>query len=309
MPQQHAADREAANGRLDGNQAVGVKPPLFDYIVADTVAEAVAALAADPDAKVLAGGQSLVPMLAFRLVRPSTLIDLARIPGLANVEHTGDSLQIGATARQLAVERSAVVSRFCPLIVEGLQKVSHPQIRSRATVGGSLAHADPAAELPAVAVALDAKLTLTGVEGSRVVDARDFFEGVFATALRPGEILVTATFPDAPEGSGAACVEIARRPGDYALCGAVAQVTLRDGVAVECRLALFGIGDRPVRAEAVEAAIQGTTPTPASLREAGALAREGLEPFDDVHATAAYRLEVVAAVAERALAQALARAA
>lgn len=286
-----------------------MKPPLFDYVAATSVGEATAVLTADPDAKALAGGQSLVPMLAFRLVRPSTLVDLGQIPGLADIERANGSLRVGAIARQLAVERSPLAREACPLLVAALHHIGHPQIRSRATIGGSLTHADPAAELPAVAVALDAQLALEGVNGVRVVAARAFFQGVFATALQPGEVLTAVEFPAAVDGSGSACVEIARRAGDYALCGAVVQLTIRDNVATDCRVALFGVGDRPIRAEAVETAIRGAAPTATTLREASALARDGIEPFDDVHATAAYRREVVATVVERALVKALERAA
>lgn len=287
-----------------------MKPPPFDYVVASSVTEAAEALAADPDAKALAGGQSLLPMLSFRLVRPSTLVDLARIDGLAAIETTATGIRIGATARQLAVERDPRLARSCPLLVAALHHVSHPQIRSRATIGGSLAHADPAAELPAVAVALDARLTLCGAAGERVVDAEAFVQGIFTTALEPGELLTAIELPAAAESTGVACVEIARRSGDYAICGVVVQVTLEDGVVDDCRIALFGVGERPVRARGVEAAVRGAAPTAASLREAGALAREeAISPFDDVHGSAVYRREAVASVTERALAQAIGRAA
>lgn len=283
-----------------------MKPPELDYAAPRSLDEAVALLRRDPDAKLIAGGQSLVPLLAMRLAAPSLLVDLGRIPGLDRIEERDGRVAIGAMARQATAERSALVRERVPLLVEALGHVAHPQIRSRGTVVGSVAHADPAGELPAVALALDAEARVVGPAGERLVPARDLFQGFLTTALAPDEVLVELTFPALPARAGWACVEVARRPGDYALCGAVCQVE-RDGSGgvASVRLALLGVADRPVRAHEAEAAlVAGATPGEAAAHVAGAIS-----PSDDVQASADYRRHVAGVVARRAFEQALGRAA
>jgi carbon-monoxide dehydrogenase medium subunit len=279
-----------------------VKPPPFEYVAPASVEEALGELARHGDeAKLLAGGQSLIPMLNMRLVAPRRLVDLNRIRELAYVEPRDGGLAIGAMTRQRALERSALVAARVPLLAEAVRSVGHVQIRTRGTLGGSLAHADPAAELPAVAVCLDARLTVRGPAGERTVPAREFFRGLLTTALGPGEILVEAWFPALPAGTGAAWVELARRHGDYALAGVGATVTVRDGVVAEARLALCGAGDAPVRAVAAEALLRDRPLTPERLQAAADAVRASIEPPADLHATAAYRRHLAGVLALRAL--------
>jgi carbon-monoxide dehydrogenase medium subunit len=281
-----------------------VKPPPFDYAAPESVDEAIGLLAGDLDAKPLAGGQSLVPLLSMRLAYPDLLVDLRRIAGLDTISESGGHVVIGAMVRQLQAETSDTVAARCPLIVKALHHVAHPQIRARGTVCGSVAHADPAGELPAVAVALDARARVRGPAGERVVPAADLYRGIFTTSLAEGEIVTAVEFPVADAGAGSACVEIARREGDYALCGAVAQVSTADGVVAAARLALFGVADRPVRASAAEAELRDAPATDAPDVAARAVAEELTFP-DDAELPAGYRRQVAAVSAERAIAQAL----
>jgi carbon-monoxide dehydrogenase medium subunit len=279
-----------------------VKPPPFEYVAPTSVEEALGELARHGDeAKLLAGGQSLIPMLNMRLTAPRRLVDLNRVRELAYVEPRDGGLAIGAMTRQRTLERSPLVASRVPLLAEAVRSVGHVQIRTRGTLGGSLAHADPAAELPAVAVCLDARLTVRGPAGPRTVPARAFFRGLLTTALGPGEILVEAWFPGLPVGTGAAWIELARRHGDYALAGVGATVTVRDGVVGEARLALCGVGDAPVRATDAEALLRDRPLTPERLQAAADALRASMEPPADLHATAAYRRHLAGVLALRAL--------
>jgi carbon-monoxide dehydrogenase medium subunit len=286
-----------------------VKPPAFDYAAPESLEEAIELLAADAEAKVLAGGQSLLPLLNFRLTQPSALVDLRRVPGLDGIEARDGKVALGAMVRQRRAETDELVAERCPLLREALRHVAHPQIRSQGTVGGSVAHADPAAELPALLLALDGRVRVAGRNGERSIDADDFFLGVFTTALTGDEIIVEVELPARPPRTGYACVEVARRAGDYALCGGVCQVTLEDGTVDEARLALFGVGERPVRARAAEEALSGSSGDAASIAEAAALASDGLNPHDDIQASADYRLHLAEVVAARAFTTAMERAA
>ena len=281
-----------------------MKPPPFDYAAPERLDEAIAQLAGKLDAKVLAGGQSLVPLLSMRLAYPDLLVDMRHIAGLDTISESDGHIAIGAMVRQLDAETSDAVAARCPLVVEALRQVAHPQIRARGTVGGSIAHADPAGELPAVAVALDARARVRGPDGERLVSAADLYTGTFTTSLGDGEIVCAVEFPVADDGAGAACVEIARRQGDYALCGAVAQVSTADGLVADARLALFGVADRPVRAAAAEAELReipaGEAPGVAAAQVAGEL-----QFRDDPQLPADYRRQVAAVSARRAIAQAL----
>jgi carbon-monoxide dehydrogenase medium subunit len=286
-----------------------VKPPVFEYTAVRSVDEAVAELAQHGDAaKLLAGGQSLIPILNMRLAAPGRLIDLNRVGELAFVAARDGGVAVGAMTRQRTAERHALVATRVPLLADALPWVGHFQIRNRGTVGGSLSHADPAAELPAVAVCLDARLTLRGPRGERVVGADGFFRGPMTTALDPAELLAGVWFPAAAPGSGAAWLELARRHGDYALVGVAAVVTLAGGRVGEARLALSGVGDRPVRARDAEALLAGEPLTAARLADAAEAVRRAIDPGGDIHATAAYRRRVAGVLAGRALTLAAARA-
>jgi carbon-monoxide dehydrogenase medium subunit len=287
-----------------------VKPPEFDYVAPATLEEAQGALAADPDAKVLAGGQSLIALLALRMTYPTTLVDLRRVPGLTGVATDDGVVRIGAMTRQRAAERDATLTERVPLLVEALAHVAHPQIRNRGTVGGSVVHADPAAELPAVFLALDGRVHATSARGTRAIGADGFFAGFLMTALEPDEIVTAVELPAAPARTGAACAEVARRHGDYALAGAVAQVTRGgDGSVSGARAALLGVADRPVRLHEVEQALLGSTGDDAAVRAAAAAADRGWSPVDDPQLSAEYRVHLARVVTRRALEQAMERAA
>jgi carbon-monoxide dehydrogenase medium subunit len=280
-----------------------VKPPPFLYVRPGSVEEALDHLARHgDDAKVLAGGQSLVPLLNFRLARPRVLVDLGSVAGLDSVKEDGDGVRIGAMARQRHVERSPLVARICPLLTKALPHVGHVQNRNRGTVGGSIAHADPAAELPTVAIALDAEVEVVGPDGRRTIPVRDFFEGPFMTSLRPDELIASIRFP-ATTGRRTAFLEIARRTGDFALAG-VAAVVSGNGTVTEVSLAGLGVGPTGIRLAAAEEAVRGRALDPATLRDAGAAAAREVTPFDDVHADELYRREAVGALVARALVEA-----
>jgi carbon-monoxide dehydrogenase medium subunit len=283
-----------------------VKPPDFDYAAPESLDEALALLRGLDDAKVLAGGQSLIPLLNFRLAAPSLVVDLRRVPGLADVRRQDGTVHIGAMVQQRAAEDNTLLAEAVPLLREALRYVAHPQIRSRGTVGGSIAHADPSAELPALLVALDGRVRVESVDGGRWIDARDLYTGFLETSLRPDEVVTSVELPVAPPTTGVACVEVARRAGDYALCGALVQVSRTDdGALADLRVALLGVGRRPHRAIGVEEAMRsGAVP-----EEAAALAAEGLDPPDDPQASAAFRRHLARVLVRRGLELALERAA
>jgi carbon-monoxide dehydrogenase medium subunit len=287
-----------------------VKPPPFDYAAPSTVEEAVAALAEHGDeAKLLAGGQSLVPLLAFRLARPALLVDLNGVGGLDGAALDGDTLRIGAMTRQRALERLPGLRARCAMISDAVELIGHTAIRNRGTVGGSLAHADPAAEWTALALALDAEVDVQGPRGPRTVPADAFLVSYLTTALEPDEVL-TGVRMALPNGRSGSCfVELARRHGDFALAGVGALVTLGgDGLIADARLALIGVADRAVRPRDAEAVLKGERPGDALYAEAAAAIDADIAPNGDVHASAAYRRRVAAVLTRRALATAVARA-
>jgi carbon-monoxide dehydrogenase medium subunit len=286
-----------------------MKPVRFAYADPRTVEEAVALLGEHgDDARLLAGGQSLVPLLNLRLARPAVLIDLNRVAGLDAVAAAGAVLTIGAMARQRAVERDPAVRARCPLLADALALVGHPPIRHRGTVGGSLAHADPAAELPAVLACLGGELVARSRGGERVIPAGDFFRGLMTTALRPDEVLSEVRFHLPPPGAGWAILEMTRRHGDFALVGVAALVERgADRTVREAHLALFGVGPTPVRATAAERVLAGQAPAPAVLQRAADLVVETIRPDADLHASAEDRRRVAGVLTRRALALAVER--
>jgi CO/xanthine dehydrogenase FAD-binding subunit len=259
-------------------------------------------------ARPLAGGQSLVPLMNFRLIRPAHLIDLNGIDALHFMEADDDLLRIGAMTRQREVERSDIVARFCPLLREATALVGHVQIRNRGTIGGSLAHAFPSAELPIAMVTLEASFILRSTNGQRIVRAGDFFLSYMTTTLDPGEILAEIQIPALPAKTGASYQEVSRRHGDFALAGAAAVLTL-DASGTIRRVRLTLSGTTPIRAETTESALIGEKPSDALFRDAARRATENLEQDSDLHATAEYRRNACAALTYRALAQAAQRAA
>ena len=286
-----------------------MKPVDFELLRPATLTEALDVLAANPDdSKVLAGGQSLLPLLNFRLARPDRLVDLGRIAALGEIRRTPQAVSVGAMVRQSYAERSTVVSGQCPLLAAALPNIAHPPVRNRGTVGGSLAHADPAAELPAVATALDAVCVARSSRDSREIPAAEFFRTHLTSALRPDEILVQVRFPCAAPGTGAAFLEVGRRRGDFALVGVAVQLTVRDGVVDDCRICFSGVADTPYRAAAAEAVLTGQPVEANRTRAAADAVRDVLRPTSDLHAPAEYRKDVAGVLLERAVALAHRRA-
>jgi carbon-monoxide dehydrogenase medium subunit len=298
-----------ASARPDGRAEL--KPPDFEYADPRTLPEAIDLLAkGQGEAKVLAGGQSLMPLLAMRLARPRLLVDLGRIEGLAGIREVDGQLAIGAMTTKRAVELSPQVRSHSPLLHEATRWIAHPQIRNRGTLGGSLAHADPAAEYPAVALLLGATLRVAGPDGERSIAAADFFLSYLTTALGPGDVLVEARFPRLPRGTGWSFQEFARRPGDFALVGCAASLAPGPGGRIaSAHLVLFGVGPTPLRAEVAEKRLLEERPEARVLDAAAEAARESvLEPIADLHASAEFRRHLAGVLARRALAEAAARA-
>jgi carbon-monoxide dehydrogenase medium subunit len=289
-----------------------MKPPSFEYEAPATLEEAVSLLEANQfDAKVLAGGQSLMPLLNMRLARPALLIDLARIPGIDYVEDAKSALRIGAMTRQRTVELSSIVRERHPLLHAAILNVAHPQNRNQGTVGGSLAHADPAGELPALAVALDAELTAVGPHGPRKIGAADFFVTYLTTSLEPSEILTEVWWPMLPPRTGWSFLELARRHGDFALAGVIATLTLDGaGRCAQARIVLFGVGATAIRATEAEGILIGDAPSTSQIAHAAESVAAAIEePLSDVHASAEYRLALAEVLTARALTEAAERAA
>jgi carbon-monoxide dehydrogenase medium subunit len=287
-----------------------MKPARFEYFAPETVAEAVSTLARfDGEGKVLAGGQSLVPLLNMRLARPQALVDLNRVAGLDGIGEEDGRLVIGAMARQRDVERSELVTRVQPMLSEAVRLIAHPQIRNRGTIGGSLAHADPAAELPATALALDAEFQVAGPQGERTIPAREFFLSFLTTALEAEEVLTAIRFPRRRPGEGWSVQEVARRHGDFALAGAAVTMAVEGRQCKGARIALFGVGATPVRAAGAESVLQGEETTESALDAAAAKAGEEIDgPLDDIHASSEFRRHLTKTMTRRALAQAVDRA-
>jgi carbon-monoxide dehydrogenase medium subunit len=280
-----------------------VKPAPFEYHAPGTAADAVQLLADLGDgAKVLAGGQSLVPMLSLRLAVFEHLVDIGRIPELSGIECRDDMLWVGASTTQAAVEASEVAAPAVPLLTKATPLIGHFQIRNRGTLGGSIAHADPAAEYPAVALTLDASMDVVSVRGRRSIAARDFFDGLWSTTLAPDELLAGVSFPIWPGRRAFAVEEFARRHGDFAIAGATIGIELDDDDRIRrCAIGLIGLGSTPERADAAEAELTGRSITDVEPDEVGRRAMEGLTSVPaDLHGSAAYRMRVGAAMVARA---------
>ncbi|MCW2716782.1 xanthine dehydrogenase family protein subunit M [Pseudonocardia sp.] len=289
-----------------------MKPPAFTHHACRTVEEAVGLLdSASDDSKVISGGQSLVPMMNLRLANPAHLVDLNGIPGLNGIEVGDRTLTVGATARQHAVERSTHVATSAPLLAAALKHVGHPQIRNRGTVVGSLCHADPAAEMPAVFLTLGGHVSAQSASGTRTIAAGDFFDSYLTTALEPNEIATAVTF-DTPNGSsGWYFEEVARRHGDFAVIGIVALLTLSGGVISDARLTVFGGAATPVRIPAAEQLLVGVAAADVDadlLARAAAETSAALRPSDDIHASGDYRRHVAGVLTTRGISTSLERA-
>jgi len=281
-----------------------MKLPAFEYACPATLSEAVALLAShDGDAKAIAGGQSLVPMLAFRVASPSLLVDLRKLPGLDRIEITDAGVHLGALVRWRDIEDDARLREAHPLLAAAIKHVAHYQIRNRGTVGGSVAHADPAAEMPGIVVTCEATIAVTGKSGARVIAADEFFQGALTTALASDEIITEIRFPAWPTGRRFGFEEFALRRGDFALAAAAVFYDQdAGGRAVNAHVGVIGVGDRPVRLATVEATLNGARVDAAVIARAAAAASAAVDPQDDIHASAAYRRSLVGTMVERALA-------
>ena len=287
-----------------------MKPAIFEYFAPATLDEVLELLHEHgDDAKILAGGQSLMPLMNLRLARPKIIVDINRLGGLDGIASTGErGLTIGALARHRVVEKSPLVREHNPLLASAMPLIGHFQIRNRGTMGGSLAHADPAAELPALAVLLGCEFSLARKGGVRVVPAAEFFLGYMATAIEPGELLTEIRFPSWRPGAAWAIDEIARRKGDFALVGVALSAELDGGANLQdVAIVMFGVGGKPQRIENAESVLKGRRVDRGVLRELGRVVAEELEPDSDIHASAEYRKEVGGVLARRALESALAR--
>ena len=282
-----------------------MKPAPFEYYCPRTLDEALELLANHgSDAKPLAGGQSLIPAMNFRLATPAVLVDINAIDALAYITpKEGPALRIGAMSRHRDLERSNVIAQQAPLVAQAMPYIAHAAIRTRGTLGGSLAHADPAAELPAVMLAVNASFTLTSRVRSRTVAADDFFIGLFTTAAEPGELLTVITIPAAPPGAFYAFQEISRRHGDFALAGVAAMLALDEkGTVVDTRIALLSVADRPIRAKGAESLLLGQTPSAEAIRAAADVAaQDDVDPPGDIHASSRYRRQLVRTLTRRTL--------
>jgi CO/xanthine dehydrogenase FAD-binding subunit len=286
-----------------------MKPPVFDYIAATSIDMAVAALAdAGGDAKILAGGQSLVPMLNFRLIRPSVLVDINGIGDLAYIEEAATEIHVGALTRHYQLETSPLIARHFPVLSCAMTHVAHLAIRNRGTIGGSLSHADPAAELPILALLLDARLGIASPSGTRTVAARDFFLDALTVDLGGADLLTDIVLPKLPPQTGWGFEEVARRHGDFALAAVAATLTVSAGVIAEARIALTGVGPTPLRAAAAEALLTGHVLDAALTGRAIDAARVVIKPETDLHASSDYRRHLAGVLTGRALAAAWRRA-
>ena len=277
-------------------------PASFEYELAESTEHALSLLAEHgEDAKLLAGGHSLLPMMKVRLAQPAVLIDINGVAELYGVSATDGWVTVGAMTREYVAEESEVVADAVPLLAAALPLIGHEAIRSRGTIGGSLAHADPAAELPAVARALDAEFVVRGPSGLRVIPAAQWFEGYLTTARRSDELLTEVRFPAAKRGTGVSFQEVARRHGDFAIVGLAVSLALTGGVISDARLAFAGVSDVPVRATAAEDLLVGERPSPELFDEAARRATDDLDPPADLHGSSDYRKTVAAAIARRGL--------
>ncbi len=283
-----------------------MKPPRFRYLRAGSVDGAVQALADNPDARILAGGQSLIAMMNLRLVRPACLIDINRVPDLGYIREEGDGVAIGALARHNDVKHSELVRARCPLLTEAYDSIAHHTVRNRGTLGGNLCHADPSSETPAVMIAVGATLVLQSVGGTRAVGAEDFFLGTYETAARQDEMLVEIRLPGRGAG-GWAFAEISNRHGDFAIAVIATTLSLADGRCAAARVVASGVGEHAARLEAAETALVGGPIDDASLDSAAAAAAGAVDPHSDSHADAAYRRDAVAALTRRTVRRAAER--
>lgn len=284
-------------------------PATFEYHRAATVEEAVGLLARyKDDAKLLAGGHSLIPMMKFRLAQPAHLVDIRRIGGLAGVREEGGAIVIGALTTHYAIESNAMLKSKCPVLAEAGAMIGDPQVRNAGTIGGSLAHADPAADWPAVILALGADIRAVGPKGARTIKAKDFFKDLMTTALGPDEVLTEVRIPALPAHTGAAYLKHPHPASRFAVVGVAAVVTLADGKCRESHVAVTGVGSKAVRAKGVEAGLVGRAPDAATIAAAAAKAADGIQISADLQGSVEYKAHLTRVYARRAVEAAVSRA-
>lgn len=288
-----------------------MKPAPFEYHVPDSLEQALGLISQHADdAKILAGGQSLVPAMNFRIAQPGMLIDLNRVAELSYIREEGTAIRIGAMSRERHVEFDPSIAKHLPLLHEAAPNIAHPQIRNRGTIGGSIVNADPAAELPVLMLALDARLKVMNVSGERWIDAKDFFIGMFTTAVEPDEILVEIELPFMAEHTGWSFMEVAPRAGDYALMGVAAQVTLdEDGKCINAKLVYLNAGDGPVDAKDAAQSLVGEKLDDTLIEAAASMASEKeITPYGNVHTSPEFQTHLAKVLTRKTLKQALQRA-
>ncbi|MCZ6751798.1 MAG: xanthine dehydrogenase family protein subunit M [Acidobacteria bacterium] len=285
-------------------------PANFEYRCPTSIAEALGLLKDHGEnAKLLAGGQSLIPILKLRLAEPQLLVDIGRLAELRGIQETDGSIQIGSLVRHVEIERSQLLARVCPLLPETAAEIGDVQVRNRGTLGGSLAHADPAGDFPAAALALEARLTAASIDGQRSIAAQDFFTGLMMTALRPNEILTSIAVPKQGARSGSAYAKLHQQASGFAIVGVASLVRLdAAGKVGDVRVGITGVADRPYRARGVEERLRGSVPGRKEIRAASALAADGVEPLGDIHASEDYRRDLAAVFTVRSLLKAVERA-
>ncbi|MDP6087982.1 MAG: xanthine dehydrogenase family protein subunit M [Nitrospinota bacterium] len=284
-------------------------PASFDYLAPtslDMVVEALVSLG--EDARIIAGGHSLIPMMKLRLARPSVLIDLSKIPELGGMREESDRIAIGALTTHYQVESSELLGEKCPLLSQTASVIGDTQVRNRGTIGGSLAHADPAADLPAAFLALGGELQVTGSEGERKIKAEDFFLDIMTTALKPTEIITAITFPTSPDGMGTSYQKMAQKASGFAIAGVAACISLtKEGVCSEAGVGVTGLGSKPFRARRVEEILRGKRLSPSLIEKASSQVTEGVDPLDDHHASAEFRTHLARLYTARAIGEAVER--
>jgi carbon-monoxide dehydrogenase medium subunit len=285
-------------------------PPAFEYLRPKTIPEALTFLQQYGDqAKILSGGQSLIPMMKLRLARPAYIVDINRISGLSYIKEEGGFLKIGGLTREAEIEASPLVRSKYPLLVDTTAVIADPQVRNLATVGGNLAHGDPANDHPAAMMALGAQVVATGKKGERVIPVESFFVSLFTTALQPGEILTEIRVPTPPARSGGAYIKVERKVGDFATAAVAVQLTLDDKGAVQkAGMAMTNVGPTPLKAKKAEEFLRGKKPDPAAIAQAAQLAADESQPSPDLRGPAEYKKGLVKELAKRAIARALERA-
>lgn len=284
-------------------------PPNFDYAAPKTLAAAVKLLSENPGAKILAGGQSLIPLMRFRLAEPALIIDINRVKGLSYIRHSKGWLKVGALTREAELEKSDLVAAHYPLLSDTSHVVADPLVRNMSTIGGNLAHADPANDHPATMLAYGAQIVAKGPNGERTIAAKDFFTGTFSTALQPDEILTEIQIPAASGRTGGAYLKVERKVGDFATAAVAVQLTLdKGGVVTQAGIGLTNVGDTPIKATQAEQSLVGHQPDDALIQRAASLAAEAARPISDHRGSEAYKRSLVKTLTSRALHQAIARA-